>query len=418
MEKENNERDLKVGNLSYNIKDMEKENEERDLELGNLRDNINGIFRDNVSAHIKAMESKLLFFQMHQNYDKFQWASIYKVPEKLRKVNEDAYTPRIFEKDRIHELEFYCRESDVPISIHENLSEVSLHNVERPTTKIFDDPWIKRDILHDLILLENQLPYEIIITFFRDNNINIPIEAAHNYIRTYFKNSGMMDHFLLMGLNDRPDHLVDFLAKSCIPTIRNAAPSRKGKLELNCTATKLQEAGVKFVSGWDDSLLNIQFDSTKGILTIPQLNVSEHTETIFRNLIAFEQCRRNEVQYITSYIILMDSLIDTPEDVELLISCDIIKNLLEDNEQVSNLFNNLPKETILDNKDFYFAIVCEDLNKYRKNWYTQWKASWFRSMRILRRDYLSNTWTIISVIAASILLILTVIQTVCSILQL
>lgn len=67
--------------------------------------------------------------------------------------------------------------------------------------------------------------------------------------------------------------------------------------------------------------MKVSFDKKGGILKLPQLIVNDKTETFFRNLIAYEQNGHNE-KYI-SYVIFMDSLINTVEDVELLMKRNI-----------------------------------------------------------------------------------------------
>jgi hypothetical protein len=58
----------------------------------------------------------------------------------------------------------------------------------------------------------------------------------------------------------------------------------------------------------------------------------------------------------------------------------------------------------------YFSGVVEDLNKYYSKRVHKWKAA-------LKQKYFRNPWTIISVVAAAVIVILTIIQTVCSIIQ-
>ncbi|CAJ1948136.1 unnamed protein product [Sphenostylis stenocarpa] len=57
---------------------------------------------------------------------------------------------------------------------------------------------------------------------------------------------------------------------------------------------------------------------------IPQLKVDHNTECVFRNLIAFEQCHYPENPYICKYVSLIDSLIHTQLDVELLVEKEVI----------------------------------------------------------------------------------------------
>lgn len=180
---------------------------------------------------------------------------------------------------------------------------------------------------------------------------------------------------------------------------------------------ELRKAGVKFRSGEGNCLFEIEF--SKGVLTIPKLIVNDMTETFFRNLIAYEQC--GYLGYysedITSYVILMDGFINTHHDVDLLVKQGIVKNELGESQQVADLFNNLYREVVTESSIFYFDKLCEDLNDYSRDRFHELKASCFTWRMMLRRDYFSNPWSFMSVLAAIVLLLLTIIQTVCSILQ-
>jgi hypothetical protein len=77
---------------------------------------------------------------------------------------------------------------------------------------------------------------------------------------------------------------------------------------------------------------------------------------------------------------------------------------------MSALFHGLVKETFVIVDHFYFSGLVEELNAYcRKPWH-KWQAT-------LKQHYFNNPWSIISFIAAVILLVLTTIQAVCSILS-
>ena len=130
----------------------------------------------------------------------------------------------------------------------------------------------------------------------------------------------------------------------------------------------------------------------------------------FRNLIAFEQCH-TRVDYISDYFIVLDRLIDTPNDVELLVQCGIIENWLPNSQMVVTLINNLVFGTVTSTANFYFANLIGELNAYCSVPWHKWKAT-------LNEDYFSTPWAVISVSAATVLLILTLIQTVCSVISL
>ncbi|PRQ33497.1 hypothetical protein RchiOBHm_Chr5g0058271 [Rosa chinensis] len=95
-----------------------------------------------------------------------------------------------------------------------------------------------------------------------------------------------------------------------------------------------------------ENIMDIQFEEgwlfCNGVLKIPQLNVGMLTESLFRNLIAFEQCYHGISNEITSYAVFMDNLISSQEEMELLCKAKVIGNWLSD-EEGCNFFNNLYK---------------------------------------------------------------------------
>ncbi|KAM2552422.1 hypothetical protein TB2_016812 [Malus domestica] len=103
---------------------------------------------------------------------------------------------------------------------------------------------------------------------------------------------------------------------------------------------------------------------------------------------------------------ILQHLAKTPRDVELLVEYGIIENWLGDTKKISTLLHDLGTRVIVSNH--YYATFCEDLNNYCRTPRHKWMAN-------LRQNYFNSPWTIISVVAAVILLILTFIQTVCSI---
>ena len=71
--------------------------------------------------------------------------------------------------------------------------------------------------------------------------------------------------------------------------------------------------------------------------------------------------------YICNYILLLDCLINSEEDVELLVDKRIIVNLLGSSEAVARMVNNLCLE-IIETKSCY-RHIADDLNKlYDSPW--------------------------------------------------
>ena len=82
------------------------------------------------------------------------------------------------------------------------------------------------------------------------------------------------------------------------------------------------------------------------LLKVPTLIVDDATEVFFRNLMALEQCHYPSESYICNYIVLLDYLINTREDVELFVENKIIINWLGSNEAVATMVNNLGPEIV------------------------------------------------------------------------
>ncbi|KAK1390833.1 hypothetical protein POM88_019011 [Heracleum sosnowskyi] len=503
---EENSKSLQV-NVEQNSKEIHINIEEHNKEVPSEDDSIKPIAQNIVSS---------LKEELAAVPDDGYVGFIYKISEKYRKLREESYTPRVVSigplhhgKSRLQAMEASKLRCLKYFLIHFEISLIELSecatsmesdvrscyehfnfNAEEFSKMILLDgifliqhlvynavpsesSWKESDIMHDMLLLENQLPlffvaqlfsilapqrkecYEDTSNNFQDNSddssdcfqdtsedpllssdhsTDYSEESTDNFGETYEQSDGDFEksflkysfkYFQEVGITKRlkftPDchgawHLVHFLVNLHVPSKKEWNSSSKGKLEYNRSASELKKAGVHF-SHEMGGLFEVSFDKVAGLLKIPQLTVNDTTETFFRNLIAFEQFK-NEDKFITSYIIFMDSLINTAEDVELLVNHKIIHNLLGENQLVADLFNNLYKEVIEDQRKFYFADTCKDLDEYSKNWYHQWKSSWFKWKLILKYNYFSNPWSVISFIAAGIVIILTIVQTVCSILGL
>lgn len=81
--------------------------------------------------------------------------------------------------------------------------------------------------------------------------------------------------------------------------------------------TELQEAGVKIELNPKTNLLDIKFD--EGVLKIPHIQLENITKSLIQNLMTLEKCYNQENMYICDYMLLMDELIKTVRDVDLLV---------------------------------------------------------------------------------------------------
>ncbi|KAF5748200.1 hypothetical protein HS088_TW04G00151 [Tripterygium wilfordii] len=166
---------------------------------------------------------------------------------------------------------------------------------------------------------------------------------------------------------------------------------------------KLKQAGVRIkVSQQHQHIFDIKFEN--GTLRIPTIIMNVTTEVVARNLIAFERCHGTN-NYITDYFIVMNRLVDTEEDVELLIRYGILDTWLSDTKEIARAFNSTVQGCNFNPRKFYYKKLSKDLDHFCKTPCNKWKA-------ILKRDYFNTPWAVISFFAAILLLMLTIAQTV------
>ncbi|CAN0863942.1 UPF0481 protein At3g47200 [Linum grandiflorum] len=137
---------------------------------------------------------------------------------------------------------------------------------------------------------------------------------------------------------------------------------------------------------------------------MPRILIHDGTKSLFLNLIAFEQCHLDCNNDITSYVIFMDNLINSNEDVAYLHYCGIVEHWLGSDAEVADLFNRLCQEVVFDVNGSYLSRLSEEVNQHYNHRWNAWLAS-------LKHKYFGNPWAIVSLFAAVVLLLLTFTQT-------
>ena len=97
-------------------------------------------------------------------------------------------------------------------------------------------------------------------------------------------------------------------------------------------------------------------------------------------------------------------------DVDLLCDKKIIFNCLGDSSAAMSMVNNFNKGILLLDMSSDYCCLSKALNEFYANPWHSWKVT-------LRLEYFSTPWRTASTMAAVIFLVLTIIQTVCSIIQ-
>ncbi|PQQ09235.1 UPF0481 protein [Prunus yedoensis var. nudiflora] len=320
-----------------------------------------------------------------------------------------------------------------------------------------NDPIFRMDCMfqylcHDLLLLENQLPWFVLQHLY---NLTLDPEpdkyspSLTILTLTAFTSQKPLNHnchsYLWYVRENKHDttyntlHILDLVRTSIVFPFQEHIKEKKmreneeenepcfWRLKIRRTesnnkklgadmdsefppAIALGQAGVKFRSVSSRSIMNIEFEKgvfryfgyKRGTFKIPHLSIGELTDPLFRNLIAFEQCYHHHSHEITSYAFLMYKLVTSSKDMEILCEKRIIDNWLSA-EDGANYFSKLCNDTVL--KKFYYDELCAQVKMH-------YDIKWYRWLEKLNRDYFANPWSAISLIAAAILLALTVVQTV------
>ncbi|KAL6216963.1 hypothetical protein ACLB2K_010181 [Fragaria x ananassa] len=209
---------------------------------------------------------------------------------------------------------------------------------------LFGSPRLANHVWLDLLLLENQLPFFILEDLFDPDIFPFPSNYSNRlegveslsmiFLSHYFLDkagvfigaTGMVPNLETICCSEvKVQHFVDLSRRFYVAPILKPESTRRPIGLTKPSIEELNQAGVQFKVGHSsNSLFDIKFKG--GILEIPKLRVLGSTETILRNLVAFEQCNFASGQrYISDYIAMMDYLVDTPKDVGFLLSMELLK---------------------------------------------------------------------------------------------
>ncbi|KAG8378194.1 hypothetical protein BUALT_Bualt08G0112500 [Buddleja alternifolia] len=298
---------------------------------------------------------------------------------------------------------------------------------------IFQHEQVLIQLFHDLMLVENQVPFFVLEKLFSmtesdpDDNILYLIQAFADYISPWPDASKItgevsmenIDH--LLGLvyriwcssfaeTSRPDKAEEDRNWCSFAKMVASTPVKAEEEEVLAinSSTELQEAGIKFLKDTESNFLDIKF--TKGVMKIPRFHVKDATESVLRNLIAYEHfVIVRHPKYVTYYAFFWDCLINSSKDVVILRRHGIFTNWLGDDEMVCSMFNRLGRDK-LKPPDFCYDDVFNKVNQHCRNPWHSWMAN-------LRHNYFNTPWAFISFFAALMLLLFTLTQTVFSVLS-
>lgn len=268
----------------------------------------------------------------------------------------------------------------------------------------------------DLLMLENQIPMFVLQDIYDLTSLDDNPTPLYKLALKFFESlRPCKDKVSEERLNTDSPHLLasfqsSFIPVHCDTNAQSTGPKKKwneyerlpGKGLVN-NARRLTYAGIKLRCefGDPDHLLDIEFE--RGCLKIPTLLLDDGMCSLLRNLIAYEQGNRYTVPYFTCLAVLLDSMVDTTSDIDILRNSGIIKQAKGGNDEVVDLLNSLTKELEFNMEDCdIIDEVIEDVNDFCRTR----KAK----MKICFWGYFSRADSILSFIISCISLIMTIVS--------
>ncbi|XAR57003.1 hypothetical protein NMG60_11025000 [Bertholletia excelsa] len=236
----------------------------------------------------------------------------------------------------------------------------------------------------DLILLDNQIPFFVLERLF--GLVQVPKQCTTSLpdmVLTFFKRMVPPEVQTFQGrLGQEFKHILDLIHHCFLPSIQEPECQEEtstNKEDTTKSATTLKRDGIQFTKVTAESLLDIKFSSSRGVLQIPPLKFHDFTEFVLTNLIALELCCSDRPKHVASYVSLMGMLIQNDQDVRLLYRASILTNGLEKREEVKSLFKNV--QVKLENIDFFYRGLWKQVCGYKR---PNWVKSWLRMNRLER----------------------------------
>ncbi|KAJ6314832.1 hypothetical protein OIU78_018340 [Salix suchowensis] len=183
-------------------------------------------------------------------------------------------------------------------------------------------------LYHDLILVENQIPWLVLELLFNKTtaaNSEQSTQAKEGESKKETSLAHLALQFFANIFSSNPPntdtpydgtkHLLDLLRNWLVKSSGKDKDVETG-WEPIPSATDLVDAGIELKVSDNEhrSILDIKFNN--GSLEIPSLLIQETTEVIIRNIISYEQRSPQCTDRITSYAVLLGNLINTTKDSE------------------------------------------------------------------------------------------------------
>ncbi|XP_066341914.1 UPF0481 protein At3g47200-like [Miscanthus floridulus] len=256
--------------------------------------------------------------------------SIYRVPDRIKRGNTEAYRPKLVSMGPLH----YGEADLMPMEHHKK--EAVLQRIKRygkPLVEYvasiqkvvdellgeydnLDEKWRTegRDEFVQMMVMDGCFLLESLQRYF-DYPTGNPVFSYHGCLTLY---TAIQSDIVVM------ENQLPLLVLYTLLAVERHTALRVA--EVNTIVLELSDAGIRFKSSKTQFIHDINFKN--GLLSLPVFKAHDDTKKHLLNLLAFEKLYPCTGHEVLSYVCFMDNLVNTGRDVELLRSKGVIKNLL------------------------------------------------------------------------------------------
>ncbi|KAI5344899.1 hypothetical protein L3X38_012776 [Prunus dulcis] len=230
-----------------------------------------------------------------------QWC-IYRIPSRLRNVKDEAYTPQMISIGPFHHGNLKLRDMEShKKKFYENFCQRTLRKNEELENFIREK--------EDDILRCYAGAFELDIDF-----VKLPyplLQELYNFANPTYTSSNS-------GKNVQEKEVADDL-QHCLPCFpfSHSTPSDDHPIETEKTEP-----------AYGHPFLKLTCEFFKEYTKLQPIENGVQVECIIRNVMALEQLMYPKKAYVCSYFLMLDQLVDTVVDVNVLIESEVIVNLL------------------------------------------------------------------------------------------
>ncbi|KAG6745614.1 hypothetical protein POTOM_050112 [Populus tomentosa] len=170
-------------------------------------------------------------------------------------------------------------------------------------------------------------------------------------------------------------HLLDFFYLKFVygdgDRERRGSRYRETRWNRYYSVNELKKVGISFMPSNTSVFTDVKFKNTwlGGALSIPPLSIEEETKPLLLNLAAYETCAGWNYSRCTSYVCLMRSLIDKPQDVMELRAKGILRTTIGSDDQIAQIFKEITTNLVPD-PYAYTEVKRSVESHYRSNFKT------------------------------------------------